>query len=38
MIDWFYNLRSVTQNVLLLFFYLIILIIIRDEVLRWKKK
>jgi hypothetical protein len=29
---------SVTQNVLLLFFYLIILIIIRDEVLRWKKK
>jgi hypothetical protein len=38
MIDWFYNLRSVTQNVLLLFFYLIILIVIRDEVLRWKKK
>jgi len=38
MIQWFIELKGITQAVLLLFFYLIILIVIRDEHKKWKNK
>jgi hypothetical protein len=38
MIQWFIELKGITQAVLVFFFFLIILIVIRDEHKKWKNK